>query len=274
MLAAGAVAATAAVAYYAKNKYADEFVDKVLKSGTEFHTIDVNKDRVLDSRFYAAYGKRDRIIYKGLYGKQLASQAKDGVYDITTKTVKEIKAPSRKTAAEVFSNLYKTDSDFRKAVDENMQLFKNNPFKSPGQHVLFGKVTKQMTDDQLKKYGYNAFNVGLANRENPAAQKFYDKLKSMGYNAVTDLNDKKYSGFKSKNPMIVFDMDSIVKESVKRVSDKELNDAFVQQDLIQNGSQYLAMLGIIGGATYVDAKSKKAVKSSTRTLGKKNRKQK
>ena len=33
---------------------------------------------------------------------------------------------------------------------------------------------------------------------------FYKKLQELGYSAIQDVNDKKYSGYNTKNPIIFF----------------------------------------------------------------------
>ena len=256
--ATAAITITAAVAYNARNAYAREFTDSVLKSGKKLHTVDINPDRKLDSRFYAAYGKRDRIIYKGLYGNQLLQRG-NKVVDINSKITKDLKIPSRRKAAEVFVDLYKNDADFRKAFDNNVRLYSGASL-NPKQKSVFNKVASNRSDKVLLKEGYNAFNIALANRSSQsseASQKFYSKLKEMGYGAVRDINDSKYSGFKSKNPLIVFDTDSVIKDKVDHLTEKHLKKNFYKQDLIRNGKTYAAQLGAVGGGLYYTSRQDK-----------------
>ena len=48
--------------------------------------------------------------------------------------------------------------------------------------------------------------------------RFYSELKKKGYNALLDYNDKEYSSYHAKRPMIVFDTDSVVLQSVSQAN--------------------------------------------------------
>lgn len=261
---AGAIAVTAAVAYVAKNKYCQEYTDSILKAGTKFQTITNNPLQNVDDRLYAAYKKTDKVIYKGLYGKQLASRG-NKVFNMTTEAVKDLKIPSRKKAAEVFADLCEKDPSFRKAVESNIDGFRRAMIfgGSPKQKKILDIASNSLNDKKvLLNEGYNAFNVGLANRSPEMSKelnKFYGKLKELGYNAVADLNDQRYSGFKSKNPVIVFDIESVAKKSIQEMSEKEVNKNFIAQDLIRNGKTYLAELGVLGSLVGLNIKASKTV---------------
>ncbi|MCD8119748.1 MAG: hypothetical protein LUE29_09785 [Lachnospiraceae bacterium] len=243
--AAGAVTLAAAAAYTVKNKFCAEYTDSVLKKGTKFQTIATDQDISGRSRIYAAQTKRDKVIYKGLYGNQLAQSGKK-VFNITTEASDDIKVPSRKKAAEVFADLYKSDSTFRQQVDSNMSTYKNAGLGAK-QKKLFSKITSGMSDSQLVKEGYDAFNIGLANYTNGAADTFYSKLKSLGYNAIVDMNDSKYSSFKSSKPVILFDTGSLVTSAVASMTEKELKVNNIAQKAIRNGATYAAELGLMVG---------------------------
>ena len=48
-------------------------------------------------------------------------------------------------------------------------------------------------------------------------------MKKKGYNALLDYNDKQYSSYHAKRPMIVFDMDSVKLSSVTQADPKVVN---------------------------------------------------
>lgn len=54
-----------------------------------------------------------------------------------------------------------------------------------------------------------------------AAKQFYDKLKASGYGAIQDINDKKYSGYAARKPLIIFDNSegNIAVQSVKKITE-------------------------------------------------------
>lgn len=258
----GAIAVTAAVAYVAKNKYCQEYTDSVLKAGTKFQTITTNPLQNINDRFYAAYKKTDKTIYKGMYGKQLASRG-EKVFNMTTEAVKDLKVPSRKKAAEVFADLYEKDPSFEQAVKSNIEKYRFGMIfgGTPGQKKILDAASRNLSDRKvLLNEGYNAFNLGLANRDPEMAKewnKFYGKLKELGYNAIGDLNDQKYSGFKSKNPVIVFDMESVTKKSIQEIGKTEIDKNFIAQDFIRNGKTYLVELGVISAPIALKASSNK-----------------
>ena len=56
---------------------------------------------------------------------------------------------------------------------------------------------------------------------------FYNKLKSLGYDAIMDVNDKKYSGYMSSKPMIAFNAASkAAVNSVREVGHEEIQKAY------------------------------------------------
>lgn len=285
------VSLASVAAYVAYNKYADEFIDKTLKSGTKFQTIDrglvssagkayARKLKGRDGRYYASYGFRDKIIYKGLYGKHLFSDLRtQSIVSIESSNTKDFKIPSRSKAASIFSDLYKNDSAFRSAVQtvanaSQMQYEKDGARKQTLN--MFRKGTRSMFDESgknLTSNGYDLFNALLTSKYEPfqkdAAEKFYTKLKEAGYNAIVDMNDKKYSGYKTRNPLIIFDMDNVVQNQIREIGVQELNNAFVQQDLIRNSNQYLATIGIASGAYTLSkkAKNKNTISTPQKTKG-------
>lgn len=76
---------------------------------------------------------------------------------------------------------------------------------------------------------YKALNLSLVNhnKEEIAAQnRFYSELKKKGYNALLDYNDKEYSSYHAKRPVIVFDVDSVRLQSVAEVNPKVVNKLY------------------------------------------------
>ena len=264
LIIAGATTVTAAIAYTAYKKYSDEHIDKILKSGTSFQTIDGAFGSVKSvsslgdrARYYASYGLRDQTIYKGLYGQAQLNSLRTPVL-IASENTKNLSIPSRSKAASIFKELYESDTDFRESIINSVKQMSDDAEKiaiTPKQRKLFKDASKTIADPNSKTFqtiGYDAFNVLLgrdtATSENSPAAKFYDRLKSAGYGAIIDMNDKKYSGYKSKNPVIIFDTDSIVQQSIKEIERIDVNKAFARQDLIRNGSSYLTTAGIYVGA--------------------------
>lgn len=265
ILAVAAGVTVAAAATYVVSKHVKERADGIIKSGTKMQVIAANPDKNLDRAFYTAYKDADMTKYKGMYGQQIKDQAKAfgrgeaNVHKIMLKADQDVKVVSRKKAADAFAELYKNDPEFRDNFKKSNEVFRN-AFELD----LDGKKTRlhniaagKMTDKQLVREGYDAFNRGLVNHTpegNSVAKKFYDKLKSMGYDAVADINDQKYSGYNAKKPVIVFNRANKISISeVKKMTDEQIasnadraTKSLVGKALVESGAQNAAL--IVGGA--------------------------
>ena len=72
-------------------------------------------------------------------------------------------------------------------------------------------------------------NLSLTNhnaQEIAAQDRFYSELKKKGYNALLDYNDKEYSSYHAKRPMIVFDTDSVKLQSVSQTNPKVVDKMY------------------------------------------------
>ena len=171
---------------------------------------------------------------------------KKNIYDMTIKSKGDIKVASEKRARETFAKLYKNDPEFRKNLEERIE---DNRMAWFGKKGLVGngdvlnKLTPhaqamdpgKLTDKELKTKAYDMFNILLVDsdeRGRANQKKFYDALKEQGMNAVQDMNDKKYSGYKTKMPLIMFDGDF---EYTKEV----LKDAQIDKDLKKTMNQLI-----------------------------------
>lgn len=221
-VAAAAVVTVASAVAYAK--YKGYTSDKIIKENSDFQRImrlDPNAEIRKDSRQYLSFNKKDNIKYKGLLGESLNEKIKaenrlrglvnekelaDRIYDVTVKNKGDINIASRKRSEDAFIKLYKEDREFRnnlreraKEVNDGMGLLK--PF---GERL---SGTSGLSDRDIRKKAYDYFNVLLVDNDERSvknANKFYDSLKKQGMNAIIDINDKKYSGYNTKAPIITF----------------------------------------------------------------------
>ena len=225
-VAAAAVVTVASAVAYAKYKgYNKEYV---FKEGSEFQRImklSPNAE-IKDGRQYLAFDKNDKVKYKGLLGTSFEKQIekeyqyakninpdaiKDKVYDVTVKNKNEIRVASEKMSRDTFQKLYRDDMQFRVGVNK---AFKEQGFMfalgKPNLQRIASKVDKggKLNDIELKRSAYDLFNVMLMDKTEQGVKnstKFYDALRKQGVNALIDINDKKYSGYKSKMPIITLD---------------------------------------------------------------------
>lgn len=259
--AAAAVTVASCVAY---TKYKGYTSDKIFETNTEFQRIMklAENAEIRQGRQYLAVDKKDKVKYKGLLGSSFETQikaqnkinevfnekaVKEAVYDVTVKNKDTVKVASRKRAEDAFMKLYNEDSEFRKALQERAkETTEEMGFLKPFSKKLGeGKLEKH----QLRKYGYDIFNTLLVDtdkRSESNANKFYDALKKQGMNALEDINDKKYSGYNAKMPIITFDgnFDYVKREMSKSEimsNNKKATNMTIRPALIKGGAAFIGM---------------------------------
>lgn len=240
-----------------------QYVDSYLAKGTTFARIQTSKE-FENFAFYATYKKKDMDKYLGLFGKNLTSRASGEanraekeanisgdetdisrakqlrdradnmqVYQLKLESTKKLKVPSDENAGDITANLLK-ESEFKKNVVASIQDSKEK-MRRPTQQVLFRQAENALEKDpsRLTKSEkvaiYKALNLSLVNhnqQEIAAQDRFYSELKKKGYNALLDYNDKDYSSYHAKRPMIVFDTDSVKLESVTAANPKVVNKLY------------------------------------------------
>lgn len=242
-----------------------QYVDTYLKKGTTFARIQTSKD-FENFAFYATYKKSDQDKYLGLFGKNLKSRAateakraeklaeKTGdkedlakakelrersdnmkVYQLKLETMKKLKVPSDENAGYITANLLK-EPEFKKNVEVSIQDLKEK-MRRPAQQVLFKQAQNALRKDPSKMSSsekiavYKALNLSLTNhnhQEIAAQNRLYSELKKKGYNALLDYNDREYSSYHAKRPMIVFDTDSVRLQSVAETNPKVVDKLYTK----------------------------------------------
>ena len=216
-------------------KYKNYTTDKVFKENTEFQRImRLSPNAIIrdDSRQYIAINKRDKVKYKGLYAQRLNDLNKTPksieqglkVYDVTMKNKKEMRVASRKRAEDTFKKLYLNDDNFRQTLKEDAKHIGigRRVFENVRKKIYNGE---ELNNRDFKK-AYDYFNAhvlmdrDLDGNNNKLSNMFFDSLRKQGINAIQDVNDQKYSGYRAKLPIITFDNSF---EYTKRVmDDKEI----------------------------------------------------
>lgn len=236
ILAVSAGVAVASAATYVAYKQYDKTVDKVLKSGTTLQNISSDSNKGVSDAFYASLNKSDNTKYRGIYGNTIKSSGKN-VYETKIKATKDLNMASQKSARNALNELLNEDPQFRKSFDAQLRSWKDSTEigkmfgnTTPGQARVMKKASESYKNGKVDSNVYDAFNTMLADHTNSNAQyvseKFYDKLKSKGYDAVLDINDKKNSGYHSKKPIIVFNGGSKLSvDSIRQVGSSEIENA-------------------------------------------------
>lgn len=240
-----------------------QYVDTYLKQGTTFSRIQTSS-QFENFAFYATYKKSDTDKYMGLFGKNLTQRAaaearraekkanttgdetdilkakelrdkSDNlkIYQVKLESTAKLRVPSDENAAHITANLLK-EKEFKDNVIASIQDSKQKMMR-PTQQVLFkqaenalGKDPARMTNSE-KVAVYKALNLSLVNhnpQEIAAQNRFYGELKKKGYNALLDYNDREYSSYHAKRPMIVFDVDSVRLQSVSEANPKVVDKLY------------------------------------------------
>lgn len=128
--------------------------------------------------------------------------------------------------------------------------------RRPQQQMLFDQAQNALRKDvgrltSVDKLAiYKAFNLSLVNhnqQEIAAQNRFYSELKKKGYNALLDYNDKEYSSYHAKRPMIVFDVDSVKLHSVTQTNPKVVDRLYRTYNAERIAKETVASsLGLIG----------------------------
>jgi len=157
------------------------------------------------------------------------------VYQLKLQATNKLRIPSDENASDITANLLKED-EFKKNVIASIQDSKEK-MRRPTQQILFNQAQNALKKDPSKLSSsekvavYKALNLSLVNhntQEIAAQNRFYGELKKKGYNALLDYNDKEYSSYHAKRPMIIFDVDSVRLQSVTETNPKVVNKLYVK----------------------------------------------
>lgn len=249
----GAVAtvAVAVVAKKAATRIGQDYCDKIIKSGKEIQNIGANsKADFKDSPFFAAINRHDKKAYGMLYPNEKRGMAKaslgsnyEGIYKNKIKITKDVKRASVSNARKIFYSKMNSDPTFKKNVIDTIKqtnygydaenLFKKNPKK------FYDKFNQALATPQFQSKGIH--------------KQFYSALEKKGYNAVLDINDTRYSGYKkiSKSPTIFFGKDSWEKIGNTKLSDETIDSnvqkyavGLLAKGLGKKSIKYAAVIGV------------------------------
>lgn len=273
-----------------------QYVDGYLKQGTTLSRIQTSKE-FEKFAFYATYKKQDTDKYMGLFGKNLTTRAygdakraekeanatgnqedfdraanlrdkanNTKVYQVKLESMRKLKIPSDENAAHITAKLLK-EEDFKNNLIASIEDSKLK-MRRPTQQVLFKQAQNALEKDPAKMSSsekvavYKAFNLSLVNhnpQEVAAQNRFYSELKKKGYDALLDYNDKDYSSYHAKRPMIVFDTDSVKLKSVTETNPKVVDQLYrkynTERILKEVGANTYGYVGKFGKKTVSECNS-------------------
>ena len=225
----GTVAVTA-VAIKVARRIGQDYVDQTFKSGKVIQNIGANPNaNFKDTPFFAAVNKSDKKAYGMMYPNEKRGMAKDfaaqrglkyeGIYKNEIKLNNDVKRASVANAQKIFYQKMDADPKFKKDVLDTLKKTDYNDTTAVTNYTKNGIHSRKL---------YDRFNQALATPQFQDAgihKQYYDEMKKHGYNAILDINDTRYSGYKkiSKSPTIFFGDDKWEKISNKKLSDAEID---------------------------------------------------
>lgn len=224
---AGGIALASAAAYVAYKHY-DKVTDRVLSEGSQLGRITTDNSKDLNRAFYAFANKHDKKRYEGLYGNQLKTMGPGGsIYEKAIKVSGNVKVASPKSAQQVMSRMFDENPEMKKYIKDKIDLNAQAAFlQKPSLAKALKKASKELDSGKSGEATYKVFNAMLADHsddQQKVTNKFYSMLKDTGYGAVRDVNDKEFSGFRSKNPLIIFDTSKVNVNNVTELGDEYIN---------------------------------------------------
>ena len=254
----GTVAVTA-VAVKVARRIGQDYVDQTFKSGKVIQNIGANPDaNFKDTPFFAAVNRADKKAYGMNYANEKRGMAKQyaaqrglqyqGIFNNQIKLTGDVKRASVANAQKIFYEKMDKDPQFKKEVLDTLKKTNYSDSKAVNEYLQNGKHARKL---------YDRFNQALATPQFQDAgihKKYYDELKKHGYNAILDINDTRYSGYKkiSKSPTIFFGDDKWEKISNKKLSDAEIDSnvsKYAYGLIAKQGAKNVAKIaGVVVGA--------------------------
>lgn len=223
LLAVGAVTVTAAAAYVGSQMVQKRFSGVDLAEGSILKNVNALGDKQdYDRRLYTTINDSDSKKYRGMLAMSLRVQGtKAGVsttiYESSLKATERIKAPSHRQAEKLYKEFSKGSA-------------------------------------KLKYTPYKEFNVSLVNAGDDQ-KRFYDFMKSKGFNAVLDSNDQFISGYNTKKPLIIFNAKSSTVEAGRRIVSEEETIGLYKTQIAAFATRAMAPYIAIGAAVVGGAKA-------------------
>lgn len=236
----------------------NSIADTYLKRDTAMYRIQ-SSDQFEKFAFYATYKQHDKNEYAGLFGKNLKDRANNAaklaereakktgdtngadkaretadnmkIYQLKLSNTEKLKIPSEANAGKIVGKLL-NDRDFRDNLRGSIRDTAEG-MKRPSQQVLLNTALKKLDSDNRSdndnRLIYKALNLSLTNHNDQQVamqKKFYKAMSDHGYSALLDLNDKYYSSYHAKSPVIVFDTDRVTLQSVTQMDSKKIDKLY------------------------------------------------
>jgi hypothetical protein len=194
---------------------------------TKFRRITPNSEAVVKGNTYVSTLMKDSDFYraaipsvgpntKGLGGGGRKAY-KQKHYEIEMKATKKLSSPSEKERVDAFIELLEEPSIQIKS--KKAPITGRAYLERTGYKPLFKRYETQ----ELAFKAWDEFTSMQGNQDNPLAKAYFEKIKSRGYNAIIDDNDR---GKYTDKPLVLLDPESTIKiNTVRRLTADEINQA-------------------------------------------------
>ena len=243
LLAVGGLTVAAAAAYIT-HKHFKENADRYIDSSVKLKRVASNSDAGVHDAFYAAYKKGDVDTYVGLYGN--TTQQRNGAAFQKTLSTKGMKIAGgkagRKTLGDLINSNPSVKEELKRMIDDDVDMSWSQKHKNT--------LKRAIDKGSVPKNAYDLFNQNLVFRGR-GTNEFYNELKRKGYSGILDVNDMKYSGYKAKTPLIIFDKSKVAVDGVRKLKDDEINynlGKFIIKERAKATGKAFGKTAAIGGA--------------------------
>lgn len=193
---------------------------------TTFRRVTPNSETTVKGRTYVSTLMKDSDFYRAAIpsvgpnskGKGGGlKEYKQKHYEIEMKATKKLSSPSEKERVDAFIELLEEPSV--KVKGKNAPITGRAYLEKMGYKPLFKRYETQ----QLAFESWDGFTRMQGDQDNPLAKAYFDKIKSRGYNALIDDNDR---GRFTDKPVVLLDPESTVTiKNVKQLTTDEINQA-------------------------------------------------
>lgn len=115
---------------------------------------------------------------------------------------------------------------------------------------MLRQASRDVAANKNTKSVYEAVNDEMSNTE--VRKLVGQTLKKHGYDAIRDVNDRKYSGFNAKNPVVVFSKEKLSDVATSRIDPEKaasLTRQFYAEKTVKELGKMAATVGsVVGGA--------------------------
>ena len=203
--------------------------DVAIKKGSIVQHITTNAKTELGkyksgNNLYVSTNDVDNKNYAGVYAAtRMTSSFSQRVFAMKYKATQDLLSPSRSKRIENFLNLYMSDPV---SVSKDIAKFERAYGMSSESSRKIVKKYMNMSLDDLAYEGYNSFASSWT-LASGSRDKYFEILKSKGYNAVIDDNDITTGSPQAIAPLLIFD----AKEKLSKVSVTELTKADIRKNI-------------------------------------------